>query len=189
MMQKGIWIIVAVIILPVSALSFAFPENGLETHIGAGGSLYAPFHFRKFSFGYSISLTMRPVYAKYLCDELESWNLGMTVQSQVQYLTDRYSFKDVCFTLRYYFNRGDFGPEWQSGFVGAGVGVATVFWGNEKTSGKKKDVDFIVEAGYEVDLFNPLVLMFTVNYRVVDIEPVSYTGMGLYLNICYGLIE
>ena len=95
-------LIVLAIFSPVIVHSSSFEEEGIETHIGAGGALFAPFHFRKFSFGYSLSLTMRPSYARYLYDELERWNLGMTLQSQFQYISDQYSFKDICLTVRYY---------------------------------------------------------------------------------------
>jgi hypothetical protein len=167
--------------------SATFEGEEIETHIGGGGVFYVPIHHKAVGFGYGFSLTMRPSYARYLFDELERWHFGISIQSQVQQITENDAFRDYCFTLRYYLNRGKFGPHWESAFIGAGCGVATVFWETKYSSGSRKDIDYIAEAGYEFDLRDRLVLMFNVTYRIVDIEPVSFTGAGISLNLCYGV--
>ncbi|MBU8922761.1 MAG: hypothetical protein KOO63_13160 [Bacteroidales bacterium] len=193
-MRRLIIIAVIIILFPfVNTHALSFPEGGLETHIGGNTGIYAPWHHKTIAYGYGLSLVMRPSYAKYMYDELERFNLGLAILSTTQYVSEGFAFRDVALSLRYYFNRGEFGPGWESGFVGAGIGIATVSWSGEGSSGSLKDKDYVFEAGYEFDLNNsfslPLVVMFHINLRVIDIEPVSYTGMGASIGICYGVGE
>jgi len=187
-------ILLLIISFPSSVLGFGWESEYIETHIGFGPSVYAPIHCRTIGYGYNLSLVMRPSYARYLFDELEKLNLGISIQSSNQYINDENAYRDVCFSIRHYFNHELEVKAWQSGFIGVGIGLATVYLNTETLSVKKRDKDFIIEAGYEMDLFDgkkwcPLVLMFAVNWRMIDIEPVSYTGTGFSLSLCYGVSE
>lgn len=179
------------IIIPSSIVASPFESNGVETHIGVNTAIFLPWHHNGIGYGYGFSLVMRPSYARYLYDELEKWNFGIALQSTSQYIAEGFGYSDLCLSLRYYFNRERSDVGWESGFIGAGVGVASVSWRSDNGPGKLKDTDFILEAGYEFDLQNilqlPLVLMFSFNYRLIDIEPVSYTGVGAALSFCYGI--
>jgi len=178
---------VLLVLLPEALFCSSFDDTGHEIHIGVGGSVYMPIHYSALSAGYSIYVTLRPPYAGYLYEELERYNLGLSWQSITQYIDNSAAFYDVCITLRYYINDGEFGPRWESGYIGAGCGYATVFWDGVNTSGKRRDLNYIIEAGYELDLYGPFVLSFNVHYRLIDIEPVSFSGMGVNFNLCYGV--
>lgn len=193
-MMKRTLLIILMIVIPASAAGIGDREDRIDTHAGVGVSLFAPFHIRTISEGYNLYLVMRPSYSRYMFDELERFNLGLVINSSNQRIKENYSFSDVVFLLRYYFNRTESGSGWQSGFLGAGAGVASVKWENAGVSGARKDAEYMLEAGYELDLFRnydwfPFVLMFTMQYKVIDINPVSYTGTGFTLSISYGLSE
>ncbi|MBN1164339.1 MAG: hypothetical protein JXB45_07155 [Candidatus Krumholzibacteriota bacterium] len=185
------FVIIGIIIFPGMAETAGWGEEGVETHLSVGYAFYAPWNLADVGYGYDLGLVMRPPYAKYLWDELEKWNLGFAVLSSIKDIPRDNAFRDVCFSLRHYLNRGEFGPHWQSGFVGAGVGIATVRWENSRGSNEGKSNVYLLEAGYEIDLNCPLdlplVLMFGVNCRIIDAESVSYSGLGAGLSICYGV--
>ncbi len=192
-MKNYICFALIIVLVSGSAEASSFDTGGLETHIGVNSAVFVPWHHRTVAYGYGFSLVMRPSYAKYLFDQLEQWNLGLALQSTSQHVSDGFIFRDTIASLRYYFNRGDFGPGWESGFVGAGIGLATVSWSGNGSTGSRKNKDYILEAGYEFDIENtfklPLIFMFHINYRLIDIEPVSYTGMGVAISICYGVSD
>jgi hypothetical protein len=192
--MKKLLVILLAVLIPLPAAGVGRREAHIDTHIGAGVSLYAPFHIRTISEGYNLYLVMRPSYARYMYDELEKFNLGLAVNSSNHWIKGEFSFNDLVVMLRYYFNRGSGVAGWQSGFIGAGAGVASVSWERGGTVAGKKDAEYMLEAGYELDLFEnynwcPLVLMFTMQYRIIDIHPVSYTGTGFSLSISYGVVE
>lgn len=191
-MRKIIIISAAVCLLvPSHAASYGFGNGGVETHVGGGSALFAPWHHRTIGFGYDLSVVMRPSYARYLFDELEKWNLGLAILSTNQRINSQTSFRDVSLSVRYYTNRGKFGPHWQSGFIGAGAGIATAVWDYPGSSNRVKDNSYIIEAGYEIDLDIPvdcpLVLMFAVNCRIIDLDGASYSGLGAGLTLSYGV--
>ncbi|MBD3178304.1 MAG: hypothetical protein GF417_01150 [Candidatus Latescibacteria bacterium] len=193
-MRIKVLLMIVMVMAPGPAYALGNREDRIDTHIGAGVSLYAPFHIRTISEGYNLYLVMRPSYSRYMYDELEKFNLGMVINSSSQKIKDQYSFTDVVFLLRYYFNRKMGGSGWQSGFIGAGAGIASVNWEWAGVERKKKDAEYMLEAGYELDLCKnydwfPFVLMFTMQYRIIDIKPVSYTGTGFALSISYGVLE
>ena len=188
-MIKTLIISIVLSTLLLSSVSYGdvFYTDGIETHLDVGCSVLAPFHFNRPGFGYNLSVVMRPDYARYMFDSFEKMNLGLTFQSVNQYLNSDFAFRDVCFTVRYYLNRKHSRPGWQSAFIGAGAGIAKIFWDTGDASGREKDIDYLFEAGYELDYIKNLTLSVLLNLRVVDIEPVSYTGMGLVLSIGYGI--
>ena len=193
--MKKYFLIITLFILTISfsdaVRSEIFTREGIETHVSAGGALFAPWNIGSVGYGYDIGLVLRPSYARYLYDELEKWNLGIAIRASVQEIPSGNAFNDAYLTLRYYFNRGEFGPLWQSGFVGAGAGIATVRWDNNRGTNEGSSNVYLLEAGYEMDmplpLDIPMVLMFGLNCRIIDAESVSYSGFGVSFNICYGV--
>jgi len=190
-MKKILLIAVLFTIIPLSAGAEPFETDGVETHIGVNTGLFLPWHHNGIGYGYGFNLVMRPSSAKYLYDELEQLNLGIAIQSTSQYVAEGFAFSDLILSVRYYMSRENISPGWESAFIGAGIGIATVAWDTESDSGKLTDTDFLLEAGYEFDLKNllqlPLVMMISFNYRMIDIEPVSYTGVGAALSFSYGI--
>jgi len=183
MKMKTLYIWLIIILLISSVHADVFYTDGIETHVDVGSVVIVPAHFNRPGFGYSINVVMRPAYARYFVDSFEDLNLGLSFQSTTQYINSDFAYRDFCVIVRYYFNRSPVRAMWQSTFIGAGIGIANIYWDVGDGINSKKDTDYIVEAGYEFDLFSKAVMSIVANFRIVDIEPVSYTGAGFIVTL------
>ncbi len=188
-MYRYILILIVTLLIPVSGLTQIFHPGVVETHLGGGLSLYAPIHHQSMSLGYALSLTMRPEYARNIIDGLERWNLGFTVQSINHVMESGEVFRDAGFTLRYYLTENKCGLDWESYFIGGGLGVATYQWEGGGITHKHKNLDYLLELGYEADMRRPLVFVFSANARLASRESISFTGIGISISIAYGVGE
>jgi len=177
----------ACVITAMPSSADVFYTDGVETHIDGGGIVLVPAHFNRPGFGYVISVVMRPAYARYMFDSFEKLNLGLSFQSATQYINRDFAYRDFCVTLRYYLNGSPCRSGWHSGFIGAGLGVATVYWDIGYQEGKKRNTDYIFEAGYEFDFRDVGTMSVIANFRIVDIEPVSYTGAGFLVSLGFAI--
>jgi len=175
-------LLACVLIAPSSSIADVFYTDGVETHVDGGAFVLAPAHFNRPGFGYMISVVMRPDYARYMVDSFEELNLGLSFQGVSLYINDDFAYRDFCVTVRYYLNDSACRSGWHSGFLGVGLGVATVYWDIGYQKGKKRNTDYILEAGYEFDIKNVAVMSIVANFKVIDVEPVSYTGAGFVVS-------